>query len=620
MKQAICNKLIFSLLLLFMIVELRVSLLADTPDWNAILIPASLNSDTTVKLVGDQTQMLTLALQAAESVRKQSADHDISLEWDFPQGMQLISNAGVFKQTAFESRQERGRNYFSLAFQVSNANLLGKPGERINSDWQYQSFFVSVPLAISNENAYVNLTLRDKSRSYNWRWPLRISHFNPTQVHPRTTTIGLWDYSFYRAGAASDGIADFFQAAGINFTQKATDKIFFAALKKRNIAVGGYTDHTAFASPQVMDSQVSGEALPGRFACPQASLELSPKAPVAGVEELANNALQGDGMAVIDYEPTGVDGFCDKAVKRFQEEYQISADKFAAFRRYFSAQKLQTHNSKDPAISAIYERWKQFNSQQTSAYIKQIREGLRKRAPGVRFGVTTGRSYGANPKSAAALGNDNSLLADDVDLIMPQLYFGYDGANVKLLMQYTRGWRETLEARKTKARLWPLLLIRYPGLNQDQPPLRVRQQILGALASGAEGIVLYAPHNLEADHWITLADTMKEVFAYENFYQRGRRVDDLFKLHDMPTDQAVQHVWPDYKELVEGPDWAFTAHEWQGKYLLTLFNLGEQGDLDFTVIPSPKAKLLKLDDATAKGDFKWTVKAGHIGFILLSKQ
>ena len=142
-----------------MIVELRVGLLADTPDWNAILIPASLNSDTTVKLVGDQTQMLTLALQAAESVRKQSADHDISLEWDFPQGMQLISNAGVFKQTAFESRQERGRNYFSLAFQVSNANLLGKPGERINSDWQYQSFFVSVPLAISNENAYVHLTL-----------------------------------------------------------------------------------------------------------------------------------------------------------------------------------------------------------------------------------------------------------------------------------------------------------------------------------------------------------------------------------------------------------------------------------------------------------------------------
>ena len=77
-------------------------------------------------------------------------------------------------------------------------------------------------------------------------------------------------------------------------------------------------------------------------------------------------------MAVIDYEPTGVDGFCDKAVKRFQEEYQISADKFAAFRRYFSAQKLQTHNSKDPAISAIYERWKQFNSQQTSAYIKPV--------------------------------------------------------------------------------------------------------------------------------------------------------------------------------------------------------------------------------------------------------
>ncbi len=619
MKKVIDYKSVFSLLLLLIIVELGSGLWANTRDWNAVLIPASLNTDTAVKLVGDQTQMLTLALQATESVRKQSADHDIGLEWDFPQEMQLISNEGVFKQTAFESRRERGRNYFSLAFRVNNANLLGKPGERINSDWQYQSFFVRVPPAISDENAYVNLTLRDKGQSYNWRWPLRISRFNPTKAHPKTN-IGLWDYGFYRAGTASDGIADFFRAVGINFTQRASDQVFFAALKKRSITVGGYTHHAVFAAPQATDSRVSGEVLPRQFACPQASLELSPKSPVAGVEELARNALQGDGMAVIDYEPTGLDGFCDKAINRFKEEYKVNADKFDIFRRYFSAQKLQTYHSKDPAISDIYGQWKQFNSQQTSAYIQQIREELRKKAPGVRFGVTTGRSYGANPESVAALGNDNSLLADDVDIIMPQLYFGYDGANVKLLMRYTQGWRETLAARKTKARLWPLLLIRYPGLSQDQPPLRVRQQILGALASGAQGIVIYAPHNLEADHWIAIADTMKEIAAYESFYQQGRRVDDLFKLQDMPAHQAVQNVWPDYKEIIEGPDWAFTAHEWQGNYLLTLFNLGERGDLDFTVTPSQKATLLKLDDATAKGDFKWAVKAGHIGFILLSKQ
>ena len=75
-------------------------------------------------------------------------------------------------------------------------------------------------------------------------------------------------------------------------------------------------------------------------------------------------------------------------------------------------------------------------------------------------------------------------------------------------MQYVQGWRATMDARKAQAKLWPLLLIRYPGADVSNSPLRVRQQILGALVSGAQGIVLYNPSNMDANYLNMLADTM----------------------------------------------------------------------------------------------------------------
>ncbi len=187
-------------------------------------------------------------------------------------------------------------------------------------------------------------------------------------------------------------------------------------------------------------------------------------------------------------------------------------------------------------------------------------------------------------------------------------------------MQYVQGWRATMDARKAQAKLWPLLLIRYPGADVSNSPLRVRQQILGALVSGAQGIVLYNPSNMDANYWIMLADTMKDISSYEGYYQHGRRVEGIFSLRGMPFDKVNKKVWPGYDETVDASQWAFSAHEWQEKYVLTLFNLREQGDMEFAIVSSEKVKPIRLDGVTSKGDFKWVVPAGHIGFITLSKQ
>lgn len=51
---------------------------------------------------------------------------------------------------------------------------------------------------------------------------------------------------------------------------------------------------------------------------------------------------------------------------------------------------------------------------------------------------------------------------------------------------------------------------------------------------------------------------------------------------------------------------------------MTLFNLREQGDLEFDVVSSEEVDLLQMEGVTSKGNLKWVVPAGGIGFITLA--
>lgn len=616
--QPLWRLVVSSFVLLLFVVGSAGDILPNAPDWNAAVIPASLNRDRAIKLVGGYAQVLTLALQASEAIRKQETNHDIHLEWDFPRGMSDAGSAGVLEQVGFESRGEGSRVYLSYQFKVDNNDLLGRPGDRLTSEWSNQSFFVNTPVDVSDEDAYVSLSLRHNQKVYSWRWPLQLVKLTPAKAHPKMTTIGLWDYGLSRAGIASDGIAAFFHDVGINFIQKGDGGKFSEAIKKRDILVGGYTHHSAFSSKVSVDMSVDGKLLSGTYPCPQAILASSAKGNIPGVDQLTKNALQNNGIATIDYEPTGLTGFCDDAINEFENQFKIKKEEFDNFRDLFASKKLNAFRSNDKKFTELYRKWVIFNSQQTSAYVKILRDKLKENSPRLRLALSSGKSYGTESISTLRSGNDNSLLAAKVDIAMPQLYFGYDGAGVKLLMQYTKGWRETMISQGAQAKLWPLLLIRYSGARVHNSSLRVRQQILGALASGAQGVILYNPANMDASYWTMLAETMKDIDSYEGFYQEGHPVSELFSLRGMPDSKAEQQVSTSDSVAVEATESAFTAHEKKGKYLLTLFNLREQGDLEFDVVSSEEVDLLQMEGVTSKGNLKWVVPAGGIGFITLA--
>lgn len=64
----------------------------------------------------------------------------------------------------------------------------------------------------------------------------------------------------------------------------------------------------------------------------------------------------------------------------------------------------------------------------------------------------------------------------------------------------TENWRGELQQQNAKTQLWPLLLVRYSGATVYNSPERLRQQIIGTLAHGANGIGLYYPGNMDGSY------------------------------------------------------------------------------------------------------------------------
>jgi hypothetical protein len=144
----------------------------------------------------------------------------------------------------------------------------------------------------------------------------------------------------------------------------------------------------------------------------------------------------------------------------------------------------------------------------------------------------------------------------------------------------------------------------------------LRQQIIGCLANGADGIMLYYPGLMDAPYWEMLARTNEDIAKYEKYYHNGKRVDDKFALSQLPLGQTQVNMYPNYPENVDNPGWAFSAHQLGSKVLLTLINLQEANDLVFDV-DIKKTKVLSSQNAKENGEHQWLVAPGQIGFVII---
>lgn len=585
--------------------------------WNALVVPASLNADHAMKLLLGEAQGLTLVLQADATITSAAPIQTGTLEWNFPKGMRALSQGGYYGVSSLSEWDAGERHFQSFVFSFANSQLDGLPGERISSDWKNHIFFVKPTENPASGNAFVTLSLAQGGLPDTWTWPLVASPLRPASVIPSKIVLGFWDYNYSRAQEASGDIASLFKRIGIGYTQAGNTNQYSQAILAQGILLGGNTHHSYFSLSGYPNYDVAGTADSGGFPCPQDVIALPSGNTIPGVSVLATKAVQESGLATFDYEPTGLQGFCASAIVRFKSESGTTDSEFDAFRAYLNANRLNTYKATDPGIQATYSRWAEFSTQQSAEYIAKLRQALRQESPSTRLLMTPNRSYSSFPTSWLSLGNDSSAMSPWVDTIMPQLYFTGNNLGVKQAIKFTLGWKQAINSLGNQTGLWPLLLVRYTGAGSGNPPDRLKQQIISVIASGATGVVLYYPSNLDAYYWNMLGETSELLAHYEDFYQAGSNAENLFTLSAMPSNNGSQAIYPGYDSPLFNVDWHFTAHRLGTRYLLTLFNLQENAELDFPVSATLSLSTVQVEGAGQPAPMTWRVPAKSIAFVVL---
>lgn len=586
--------------------------------WRIALIPASNNRNEPVRLIAGHTQQLTVMLQASKEVQASAKVHEVELQFDLPASVEFIESGGNYEVLDVEDVVENQRRKVTLKVKVNNNRIAGQPGGVLLSEWQSHSLFVTTPDSVAPDAAYIQASVIAETGSAQEKWALELHELNAVaDSRPKLTAIGFWDYDYNRAGKAAHGIGEFFAAAGATFTQKARDE-FYPGMKANGITVGGDTHHSLFYTSEYPDYNVHGDR--GHdYACPTCIMNAPADFKIGGVSQLLDHAHKYDGIATYDYEPGATGGFCPESIALFKEKYEVSDDDFELFRSYLAKHGTKTYKTHHRKIDALYRKWVLYRSWQTSEYVKRIQRAVYAQDPNVRIALTPNVGYDDDGPSTLGYGYNAAAMAPYVDIIMPQIYVGYGDAAAKLTMDFTRHWRDAIDAKGIDTELWPILLIRYAGASVYNAPTRMRQQIIGTLAHGAQGVLLYYPSNMDARYWVTLAQTSTEVAEYEHFYHNGNRVDEQFEFVDMPMGHAEISRYPAHKLGVENPQWATTAHELEGKILLTLFNLEEANDVLFTVNLPEGMKVVESERVEPLGDGKWLVSPRDVGFVVLAK-
>ncbi|MGI6082117.1 MAG: hypothetical protein ACOYEP_04515 [Limnochordia bacterium] len=601
---------------------------SPSTEWRALLIPASLNPGTPVRLIAGHTQPLTLMLQAGQAVRT-SDFHAIYLEFDLPPGTLVHTTGGQYELLRGESEvTSSGRVLARYNFMVRNNHLAGLPGERPLSEWRSQSFFVTAPDSLEDEQAYISLTLEHRTLSptpnvsVRERWPLELLPLSASGEPLRRTWIGLWDYSLARADKASHEVGSFLAASGINFIQRA-DGLFQAGMKAHGILTGGYVHQSAFYGQSCPDVDVNGTTYSGDYSDPQCVIELPSHVRAPGVTQLADQAKRHDGWATFDFEPNPLRGFSNRSLAAFKESYALSDADIDLLRRAMQQSGRQTYLSEDPDIARLYRLWVTFRTGQVSRYVERINRELKEIDPEASLAITVNKSYGECDSDLTTLGygTNAAALAPYCDVIMPQIYAGYGDVAVKHVIEAVQGWRAAMEKeRAATTKLVPILLVRYAGATVRNSPSRVRQQIIGALSAGAQGVLLYYPSNMDAPYWQMLSETTRQLKKYEDFYHDGQRIDERFAPVGMPARVGTMTQYPGHPLTVNNPDWAYTAHELEGQTLVTLINLQSEESLVFDIPALAQMQVVHSEGVRSLDGSRWEVPAEEVGLLLLTSQ
>ena len=190
---------------------------------------------------------------------------------------------------------------------------------------------------------------------------------------------------------------------------------------------------------------------------------------------------------------------------------------------------------------------------------------------GVKFWLCSDNLHAAEPHIARWCGVDVSLSDDVVDVHNHMQY--YAGTRYYDDMAYNIG--------KLKKPYLPLIdpAERSQSFFRQYSAPKIMQNIVATAALGGTGMGFWPDDILSGDYMTAIAEGFGKVAEGEDFYFQGKRCDGDFTV---TPRNAISRKLAGGKEITF-PDFSrtirYTAHEKNGKYLITLFNYDTEKDL-----------------------------------------
>ena len=601
--------------------------------WDIKNMPALYENPGILKVVPGEVQPLTFYFIAPQSVLysksvgvtdaeaatghryelKAKPTHNMSVDITLPEGLEFITS--VAGDQPVEKHEWKVDGAHIVDKYICDMVML-QPQGRL-SEWKTWKMAVKVADGAPGELGTLTLAVSHEGKpavTKTWK-VVRIAPFKPAP-RLKKLRIGFWDYGNYMLEKAHPGIFKLFRDSGVN--------CFFNTLKVDDLdgfELYGSLHHSSFSNYDAYPTfgpkgekrrmQLDGWYVSKHNPNRKPLVELLPNITKRQLEHAAELRCGWTGM---EYEPTGVEeGFIPESIECFKKLYNVSDAEFEKMREGLIQKNFTYRYNALRKERKIFDKWNDWQSSLSAEFIKALVEDLKKADPNLKFHNTSLDALPPPDVKGSGIGIDASLQAKYLDMIEPQLYIGYEEVGAKYAILRTAAWVKRVKELNPKCVVHPLLVIRYAGGQYRNTPERLRQQTIGACAEGAGGVSYYFAQGFNAYDWGELAETVRQLAAAEDFYVKGTRCDEDFRVVGAPERTEYQNQWPAGSQRVPNPDWHLTAHKLDGKTLVTLFNLN--GKTPLTVKLQTKRKFVGIENGKRGADGTITVEPGKIAYL-----
>lgn len=579
--------------------------------WEIVNTPAMFDNPGIIKLVAGETQGLVFNFIAPEEILARASETcAMQVEFEMPEGLEYICSSRGDEQVEVKGHKVTVKTKMSPVFMASSRDSL--------SEWKTWPVAVRAPEEFKGPDTVLNMKLQFDGKwvaEASWQLEL-LPHFEPA-APLKHFQITFFDNGYKHLSKAHPALCDFWSRAG--FCGAFTTA--WKGVSPEKFISFGYVHHDNFANPGVCPEfdwkgNPCGGCVDGWYLRHKSLDEVLPNITATLVQSTRECGAMWTG---VNYEITAGIGYIPESIAEFLNETGISEKDFQTMREQLLEYGYDHFWEKADARSGeVYQAWNRYQSVLHSEYFRALTSALKAELPGARMHNSCNDTLPPPDPKGKNLGEDASLEALYLDMICPQIYCGYNETAAKYAIMRTRQWKNRLAELGADCQLHPYFLIRFGGAGIRNSPAMLHLQTIGAAAEGADGVCYYYPQEFNANDWGALAATTRILAKYEDFYAEGTRCDSLVALKGAPERTEKYLTWPNAANYVRNPDWHLTAHELNGKVLVTVLNL-QKKKLDVR-LEFPNAMFLSDDG----GDFnaetgKLTVRGEKTAFLLFEK-